>query len=164
MAPLVPYMRRAVARRVGAHLGGALGLAGGGGRIRPSLPSLNISEAALMLQGLYLVDLQQLRQGVPPISAALHPGSGLSGHGRRRLVYDRRDPRERWKSVRDIWHDGGGDCEDLAAAVAAELTLCGVPARPVIYVVRPGLAHAVVQDLETGELIDPSRTGGMGEP
>lgn len=115
-----------------------------------------------MLQGLYMVDLQQLQEGVPPISAALHPGSGVGGSGRR-LVYERRDPRERWQTVRDIWESGGGDCEDLAAAVAAELTLRGDPARPVIYKVRDGLAHAVVQRLSTGELLDPSRTGGMGE-
>lgn len=118
-----------------------------------------------MLQGLYQVNLEQLRSGqVAPISFALHKGSSLgSTRDGRLLRYIRSDPRERWQTVRDIWQTGGGDCEDLAAAVAAELTLKGVPARPVIYRVRDGLAHAVVQDLETGQLIDPSKTGGMGE-
>ena len=162
-APLLAYVRRQLMLRTRpAALSGARGVLGGGGRIRPTLPTLTISEAALMLQGLYLVNLEQLRNGARPISAALHRGSGINGYGRR-LRYIRRDPLERWKSIRDIWLDGGGDCEDLAAAVAAELTVMGVPARPVIYVVREGLAHAVVQLLDTGELIDPSKTGGMGE-
>lgn len=122
---------------------------------------LLLPEAAWMLQGLYLVNLEQLAGGQPGISEALQRG---------RVRYIRSDPDERWQSIRDLWVNGGGDCEDLAAAVAAELTHAwrasggaeGARARPVIYRVRPGLAHAVVELVDTGELLDPSLTGGMG--
>lgn len=132
------------------------------GAIFPSLPALSLGEAAAMLQGLYQVDLVQLRGGAPGVLAALRRGS--AGPGRRRLRYIRRDPAELWQPVRTIWSKGGGDCEDLAAATAAELTLGGIPARPVIYRVRPGLAHAVVEIQATRQLLDPSKLGGMGEP
>ena len=115
-----------------------------------------------MLQGLYLTDLAQLRAGYPGILRALRPGTGVSGPGSRRLRYIRRDNREHWKNLREIWHTGGGDCEDLAAAVAAEITLLGAPARPVVRRVRAGLAHAVVE-LHDGTLLDPSILGGMHE-
>lgn len=122
--------------------------------IRPRLGRIDLEEAERLLLGLYGMDLLQLRQGVPPISEALHRG---------RLRYVRWDPDEHWQTVREIWASGGGDCEDLAAAVAAELTLRGVPSRPTLYRVRPGLAHAVTLDVELGIRVDPSRTGGMGQ-
>lgn len=113
-----------------------------------------------MLQGLYEVDLQQLREGVPGILGALTVGSG--GPGRRMLRYIRSDKPEHWRTVREVWEHGGGDCEDLAAAVAAELTLNGEPARPVVYQVSPRLAHVVVRTAD-GRLLDPSKLGGMRE-
>lgn len=153
----------------GQTLGGADPLALGG--ITPTLPSLELDEAAWMLQGLYLVNRQQLRKGVPGINQALIDG---------RIKYIRSDKAELWQPIRTIYLNGGGDCEDLAAAVAAEIASHGIEARPVIYRVRPGLAHAVVQ-LEDPRykripkgtivfghpviapgIIDPSRTGGMG--
>lgn len=130
--------------------------------IRPTFSHMTVSEAALMLQGLYLVNLQQLAHGAPPVSDALQRSRG----GGRRLRYIRRDKAEHWRTIRDLWRFGGGDCEDLAAAVAAESTWRGQLARPVIYRVRPGLSHAVVEVLEgplAGKMLDPSRTGGMGE-
>lgn len=138
----------------------AYGLALGG--ITPRLGSLSLGEAEAMLYGLYVLDLYQLARGVPPISGALQRRAGG-----RRLRYIRRDPDEHWQSLREIWATGGGDCEDLAAAVAAEYTWRhGLMARPVIRRVRPGLAHAVVEIQQgplAGQRIDPSRTGGMGE-
>lgn len=139
--------------------------------LTPTFSPLPLGEAAWLLQGLYLVNLEQLRQGIPPISAALHRGPT----GQRVIRYERRDREEHWRTLRDLWRFRMGDCEDLAAAVAAELTYAGIPARPVIYKVRPGLAHAVVQitapsqlaglvGLTPGTILDPSRTGGMGEP
>lgn len=133
------------------------------GGVVPRLGTLNLEEAEALLFGLYLVDLKQLRRGVPPISQALQRGP----RGRV-LRYIRSDPSEHWQTIREIWRSGGGDCEDLAAAVAAEYTWrTGLPARPVIRRVRPGLAHATVEILAgglAGVRLDPSRTGGMGEP
>ena len=129
--------------------------------VRPTLGDMPIEEAALMLQGLYLRDVYQISNGTPGILGSLAPGS--AGIGRRRLRYRRADPNERWQSVREVWATMGGDCEDLASAVAAELTVNGIPARPVVYRVRPGLVHVVTQIEGTGELFDPSKVGGMGE-
>lgn len=133
--------------------------------LRPSFDEITLGEAAWLLQGLYLADIEQLRSGIPPILAALRPDAS----GRRELKYIRRDPRERWQTIRGIWARGGGDCEDLAAGGAAELTLAGLPCRPVI---RPpplggGTAHALIEITagpRRGELLDPSRLGGMGSP
>lgn len=122
------------------------------GGVTPTFGNLPVAEAAEMLQGLYKVDLLQLRNGTPGINGALHAG---------KIRYDRDDPQERWQTIRDLWVSGAGDCEDLAAAVAAELTFSGVEAQPVIYQVRKGLAHAVVFVRANGTYVDPSRTGGM---
>lgn len=122
--------------------------------IRPRVGRITLDEAESLLYGLYLVDLLQLDDGIPPISAALHAG---------RIRYERRDPNERWQSLRGLWRRGYGDCEDLSTAVAAEMSKRGTPARPTIYRVRPGLAHAVTLDTELRMRIDPSRTGGMGK-
>lgn len=129
--------------------------------VRPRLPSLDLPEAEQLLLGLMRIDQHQLLRGIPPISAALKVQAG-----RRALRYIRADPAEEWLTLRDIWLRGGGDCEDLAAGVAAELSLAGFDARPVIERVRPGLAHALVEVRQGTRRvrIDPSRTGGMGEP
>jgi hypothetical protein len=112
------------------------------------------------MQGLLLVDVHQLLSGEQPISRALVEG---------RLKYQRRDPKEHWRTIREIWQRGGGDCEDLGTAVAAEACVAsgdlpGISgrARPVLYRVRPGLSHIVTQLRPDGQLLDPSRTGGMG--
>lgn len=129
--------------------------------LRPSFDPMNAREASYLLQGLYLADMDQLVRGAEPILGALAPGS--AGPGERRLRYIRRDPGERWQMINGLWSRGGGDCEDLAAAVAAQLTLAGMPARPVVYRVNPTLSHVVVQRLQDGALLDPSKIGGMGE-
>lgn len=130
--------------------------------ITPTFARLNLEEVNALLQGLFLADMSQIRRGWPPILDALKVGS--AGPGQRRLRYIRDDPDEFWETIRDIWAVGGGDCEDLAAAVAAELVVSGADegARPMIYRVRPGLAHAVVR-MSTGQIFDPSKVGGMGE-
>lgn len=119
--------------------------------LTPRFGALTLAEAQALLSGLQAVDQVQLAQGWPSVSLGLQTG---------RLRYLRRDPNEHWRNVREIWRFGGGDCEDLAAAVAAELIMQGVPARAVIQRVRPGLAHALVR-LPDRRIIDPSRTGGM---
>ncbi len=122
------------------------------GTIRPTIGGLTIPEAEAMLVGLVVRDMGELVAGVPPISPALWTGQ---------LVYDVRDPYEEWLDIEQIWERGGGDCEDLAAAVAAERTLLGFPSSVKIIRSGPGVAHAVVIDHKTGQLRDPSRTGGM---
>lgn len=105
------------------------------------------------MSGLVQLDVVQIRAGVPPISPALNSG---------RLRYIRRDPDEHWLTLREIWERGGGDCEDLAAALAAELiAVHGRPARVVLKRMGPGLIHAVTEDTKSGLLLDPSITGGM---
>lgn len=147
---------------MGRPLAAYLGAASRVGDLTPTLTRMTIAEAQEMLLGLMATDMLQLRSGVPRILRALALGS--AGRGRRRLRYIRRDRNETWLNLRDIWAKGGGDCEDLAAGVAAEFNVfAGVPSRPVIVRVRPGLAHAVVEILDTGEIVDPSRIGGMGE-
>lgn len=121
----------------------------------PVLPNLTLEEAAAALQGLAAVDRVQLRRGVPGVLAGLRSGQ---------LRYIRRDPREEWRSLQELWRHGGGDCEDLAAALAAELVELGIPAKPVVYRVRPGLAHAVTLRLHDRVLLDPSVMGGMNAP
>lgn len=130
------------------------------GTVRPLLGKLTIPEAQLMLQGLMLVNVHQLLNGERGISEALF---------KKRLRYERYDPHEHWRTIREIWEHGGGDCEDLAAAVAAEQAVESgqlpeliSPAYPVLYQARPHLWHAVVQEGVGGPLVDPSRTGGMG--
>lgn len=148
---------RPTARRMPPIRGEA---ARGGPSIQPTFGKLTIPEAQLLLQGLMLVNVQQLLNGTPPISEALFKG---------RLRYIRSDPYEHWRTIREIWDFGGGDCEDLAAAVAAEQAVDSgeLPelisaAYPILYRSRPGLWHAVVQEGAGGPLVDPSRTGGMG--
>lgn len=127
--------------------------------LRAQLRLKDPREAEAALLGLVAVNLQQLRGGIRPISHLLKPDR----RGRRRIRYIRLDPGEEWLSLRDIRAKRGGDCEDLAAAVAAELIAGGIPARPIIRKVRPGLWHAMVLREDTGAILDPSRTGGMNE-
>ncbi len=121
--------------------------------VRPSFGKLTIDEMEALLIGVMAVDMQQLVDGYKPIDQALHGGQ---------LVYIGRDDNEHVRTIREIWEYGGGDCEDLACAVAAYLTLKG-PDRwvPHLYQARPGLYHAVVRNTRTNELQDPSLTGGM---
>ncbi len=123
------------------------------GGVRPTLGSMPLDEAQLMLQGLYYRDILQLQHGAPPISQGIASGE---------IRYDVRDPGEFWQSIGELWASKRGDCEDIASAIAAEWTLEGRPARPVIYRSGPGKAHAVVKDMTTGQLFDPSITAGMG--
>ena len=124
--------------------------------VTPTFGELTVKESEVLMQGgLIGLNMYQLEQGIPGISRPLHEG---------KIKYNRRDPNEHFMSIKEIHQYGYGDCEDLACAVAAERTFRGFPSKMVLYQVRPGLFHAVVQDEQTGKLIDPSRTGGMGSP
>jgi hypothetical protein len=78
--------------------------------------------------------------------------------------YERETGQERWKSIPKIIRDGEGDCEDLAAYLAAYLVFHGV--RPVNIVLRwrelnsgGRLFHVLVRGPRGYE--DPSRKLGM---
>lgn len=160
-----PRLQAMSQREAGIFLGGlaqagGLGLLAGQptfvgpGVVHVRLRPMSLEQAQVALAGLVAVNRAQLRAGVPPISAALHT---------RRLRYERRDPKELWLTIRGIWAQGSGDCEDLAAATAAELEELGIPARARIKRVSLGLAHALTERLDNGTVLDPSITGGMND-
>lgn len=76
--------------------------------------------------------------------------------------YRREGKPERWKDIPTILEDGYDDCEGLAIWRAAELRLRGRPAVVRLKRTGPGLLHAVVQDVRTGKVYDPSKKLGMG--
>jgi hypothetical protein len=80
------------------------------------------------------------------------------------IRYRREQGKERWKSIPKIIADGEGDCEDLAAYLAAYLAFHG--ARPVSLILRwrelvsgGRLFHVLVRGPRGYE--DPSRKLGM---
>jgi len=123
---------------------------------------LQTHEAANLLDGLVSVDLGQLdrsigRKGSFPLIRAIQTG---------RLRYKRADPREHWKSWREMKEEldrfgvARGDCEDLSTSVVAELLYSGIPARTFVYKSGPKLYHVVVKTDRWG-ILDPSRAAGM---
>ncbi len=124
---------------------------------------LKTHEAANLLDGLVSVGLGQIARsshsarGSFPIIRAIQTG---------RLRYRRADPREHWKSWRELMQElqrrgrATGDCEDLSAAVAAELLYNGIAARTYVYRSGGKLYHVVVHTKRWG-LLDPSRSAGM---
>lgn len=124
--------------------------------IRARLKLEDPAEAEAALLGLVQVNLLQLARGERGIIHDLRPRLGG-----RRVRYIRLDPNEEWRTLRDVRRHRGGDCEDLAAATAAELIWRGVPATVRIKRIKPGLWHALVQRLDTLQYLDPSVTGGM---
>lgn len=68
---------------------------------------------------------------------------------------------ERWLPIPELYRRGFGDCEDLAAAYAAECTVAGRVAVPRIDRVREGLYHITVHHRD-GTRTDPSAILGMG--
>jgi len=100
------------------------------------------------------------------------------------IKYIRLDSKEKWKLRDQTIEDKGGDCEDLAPAVAAEYFVHGYHARPVAYEsLLTDLYHVVAEILFPNGAnvpaafngmyfsrtpqgvvypLDPSRQGGMG--
>lgn len=68
----------------------------------------------------------------------------------------RREPRgvEQWRTWPVVWDAGGGDCEDLASWLAAQLN-----GRAVCYEAAPRLVHCVTE--VGGLILDPSLALGM---
>lgn len=70
--------------------------------------------------------------------------------------YQREPPgRERWLTIPELYSRGVGDCEDLAAARAAELRLAGELAKAIVVQTPRGSYHAVVERGD-GTVEDPS--------
>lgn len=104
------------------------------------------------LEGLTRVDERLLATGkFPPLYSA-------------GVVY-RTEPREVWRHVADVYTEGWGDCEDLAAWRAAELRVSGQDPDARVGTYRSGRRryHAVVV-LGDGSIEDPSRRLGMKAP
>ena len=132
-----------------SYVGGAPARLGG---IRPTLGVMSLAEAKHFLNGGVVgVDKYQMMNGSESVAQGLLDG---------RLRYIERDPKEKWMSVNEIWAAGGGDCEDLASALVAELQLAGHRARVKIIKGGGNVAHAIAE-LGTGYDIDPSVVGGM---
>lgn len=103
------------------------------------------------LESLVMSNLEELRSGI---------GRGtVLEHARYQ-----REPvgAEQWKTRARVMQDGQGDCEDLAAALAAELRWIGVPAIAIARLSRSGVGyHAVVRVRGIDKELDPSRWLGM---
>lgn len=101
-----------------------------------------------ILQGLVALNLEEMRgRRYPPLLS-----SGI--------VY-RREPKgsELWRSLSILHAAGYGDCEDLAAALGAELLVQGVEAQAIVRPARTERGyHAVVNVRQGGRIIevDPS--------
>jgi hypothetical protein len=106
----------------------------------------------VMLAALQEVNLGWLREH-PETPSIYHAG----------VRYIRENVRqERWASIPDVMRRGGGDCEDLAAWLAAEKQFYGThDALAFSTKMRPGLWHIRVKTQSTGAIEDPSRALGM---
>lgn len=127
-----------------------------GGKVR-WLVRATIEDVPALLEALTRIDEGQIRQAwamgkpLPALSSSIQAG---------RVVYERHDPKEEWLTYVQIIDRGRADCEDLAAAAAAELRTGGVEARADTYATGPYTHHAVT--FTQGTVIDPSRMAGMG--
>ena len=131
----------------------------------PVAPFIRVAtpDAANLLDGIVSANLGQMRRKkVDPKAMPI-----LRGIQSGRVRYKRADPREHWQTWDELvaqLANGGiarGDCEDLSAAVAAELMLAGEEARTYVYQSGPHLYHVVVWTKRWG-VLDPSRAAGMG--
>jgi hypothetical protein len=117
--------------------------------ITPSIELHEVADLELLLDGMVLISLGQLRRGLcPPLYQA--------------GVRYQREPRgrESWQTAHATYQRKRGDCEDLAIYLAASKRLIGIQARAVIVDVRPGLKHCIVR-LPDGTTEDPSKRLGM---
>lgn len=123
------------------------------GMIRLELQPVSLREAAEILHALTRINVAQMQAGARPVTEGIASGA---------ISYFRPKAGTVFKTLNDLWDEGGGDCGPLSAAYAAERTLAGHPSVPYLYFARPGVIHAVVRDLATGDLLDPSIAAGMG--
>src|SRR5688572_7448047 len=124
-----------------------------GGLLEHVGPKRTAKVLALLLQALVECNLAYLEE---------HPNTPHPY--RAGIQYRRESGGERWKSIPKILEDGEGDCEDLAAYLAAYLAFKGM--KPVAIVVRwrsmptgARLFHVLVRGPKGHE--DPSKRLGM---
>lgn len=101
------------------------------------------------LEGLTRINERLIQQGnFPPLY--------------RSAVRYKREPRDVWRHIGDVFKSGWGDCEDLAAARSAQLRASGEDpaARVKVYKSGPNRYHAIVERGD-GTTEDPSRKLGM---
>ncbi len=127
-----------------------------------SLSNTRLSESALsrMLNLLYNLNLDFLH-AFPNTPTIYDPNLGPNRLG---LRY-REEPlgEENWEDIPTIIEQGYGDCEDLACARAAELTVSGIPSVPFFTLRRygdVGVYHILVRRGD-GQTEDPSYALGM---
>ena len=124
-------------------------------------PKFDISsrDAAYLLEGLVAVNRAHHRRhianGGDPFAVLKMIQSG-------KLKYNAEDKKEHWKSYEELIENPGkgADCEDLSAAVVAELLNAGIQARTYVYKAKPQLFHVVVKTDIWG-FLDPSVSAGM---
>jgi len=121
--------------------------------VRNATPTITIPTSAdayeAAIEGLTALDELLIR-------AARYPSIYRAG------VQYRRESRDTWRHVADVIRLGGGDCEDLSAARAAELRVSGIDPGAYVHVYRSGPQryHAVVGRSD-GTAEDPSWILGM---
>lgn len=123
-------------------------------RLRVHFLPVSLAEASELLVTLTKLNVAQLRDGARPVTQGIATGE---------IRYARPETATTLATLRDIWATGEADCAPLAAAYAAERTVAGHPSIPYLYYAQPRVIHAVVRDLRTGELFDPSVAAGMGQ-
>jgi len=134
-------------------------------------PKFNIkpNHAVHLLQGLVAVNEAQLKEHIKDRG---NPFTIIEAIQNGNLRYKRSDPEEHWQSYNELVEltknklsgtdkEVGADCEDLAAAVVAELKHAGIDARIYVYKARTGLYHVIVKTKKWG-FLDPSLSAGMG--
>lgn len=115
--------------------------------ISPTLAGLRSSHDTLVRLGFFFVREAMHDLWGRPLPPLLRSG----------VVYRREaSGHERWLLPHEVMARGAGDCEDLAAWLAAELRLKGVPAEFAVVASGPGRWHAVVK-MPDGRIADPSR-------
>lgn len=108
-------------RRVDGMFGAVAGTSPLASQARGSVrvwTKLNPVEAVGLMSGLYRVNRLQVARAA---AEGGDPLAVLHGLQRGTIKYIRADKTEHWKTRNQILEDGGGDCEDLANAIAAEL-------------------------------------------
>ena len=134
-----------------------------GSRFSPTF-HLRTEEAANLLDGVVSANLSQMAKDPRGARGKFFLLRGIQDGWVR---YKRADRKEHWQTWREMVEQRDrtgvvrGDCEDFAAAVAAELVANGIDARTYVYKSTPGLYHVVVKTQKWG-LLDPARGAGMG--
>lgn len=129
-----------------------------------------VVDAGLLEDGMSAADaadvIGQLVKGVVTANVAYLRRHPRTPHPYKAQVRYRREPRgrEHWKGVKQVLRDGHGDCEDLAAYLAAWYLVRGRKASiHLTWKKTPGggrLFHVQVRGPD-GKIEDPSRVLGM---